>query len=533
MTDIEARTTIEPEGVPRRSRAWWVVAVLAVVGVAVAGTALLAEQTGPENAVETVGQESDAEVTVDEEAVLGELVLAIMDDSLTVDERVALVHDPAQEDPSAHALLSSIDGLASRAGVTDARVVGTRVIGDAALVDVELTLDGRLGTGAHLSSFVARRVDGSWLLTRETLCGLAQQASTVGAATTCTGIERIRHAETEVPMADLLVGAAGTIVDATAATALETGWWNAELVGVGDDWWFLDYPEEELGGGGPVGPAHLVRVDGAGVETARIELAGTDARLVGGDGLVWVLQYVTDPDLADGAGAGSSELVAVETRSAQVLTSTPVGPFELPVASNGVDVFVVEGGSLHRYDGRTLQRVATTDLGMVASGDLVTATDEDIWFGDSAGRAAVVSMDGLAVERRSVPDGHIVGSGDQVWSARSSGGSTTVEPIEPAGGASPRTLDGVRLNSAWADGEGGLWVVGDAAASSTTAIGLDMPVVSRPMALHVRRDGTIDQTWWLEGSHGSTSGWFLPAGDGLARAGASGVTLLSYRGFGG
>jgi hypothetical protein len=386
-------------------------------------------------------------------------------------------------------------------------------------VDVDVDLARGPVSSVRLTDLVATRVDDAWRFTRGTVCGLAAQATALGQISTCSDPGAPDRIAGDVDLALTLVGDVGDPVEVADSVQVVTGWWGTGVERIGTDWWFLDYPEEELGGGGPVGPADLVRTDSGGRETARVSLAGTDATVLTGDDVIWVAHTVADP--AD--GSWTRTLTAVDAGSARVLAELELADTEAAVAGIGDDVVVLDGTLLHVHDGRTLRRTNTVMLPDPYFPDRVRVAPDALWFTNADGHALVVSTADLSMHEVVTAPGTLVLSGPNVWAVRDDPAGRGTQVGDSTGG--DRSIEHLQLGTAWGDGAGGLWVTGQArlGSAATSSDAMSLAVVTSQVAIHLDAEGRTDSTWVLRNSG---QYYWAGAGGGLGLAGGDRIWIL-------
>ena len=433
----------------RRGRHARTIAIVSIATVLLAGVAVARLHDPQPSAVITgpAPQEVTPGAPHDERTALEQMATDLLDHTVDPEERAELVADGAGARPSASEILRSIDSLRGTSDLTGATVVATRVVhpatgGTIASVDLDVDLARGPVSSVRLTDLVATRVDDAWRFTRGTVCGLAAQAAALGQISTCSDPATPDRIAGDVDLALTLVGDVGDPIEIADSEQVVTGWWGTGVERVGTDWWFVDYPEEELGGGGPVGPADLVRTDSGGRETARVSLAGTDATVVAGDDVIWVAHTVGDP--ADGSWVRT--LTAVDAGSASVLAELGLADTEAAVAGIGDDVVLLDGTLLHVHDGQTLRRTSTVTLPDPYFPDRVRVAPDALWFTNADGHALVVSTADLSMHEVVTAPGELVLSGPNVWAVRDDPAGRGTQVRASAGG--DRVIEHLQLGTA-------------------------------------------------------------------------------------
>lgn len=515
--------TADPTSRRRRSR--WrvigVVAALALVATAVAVGLTERERSTEQVAVAgpDVGEQVDVAAAVDDEASVSALVLDLLDASIPADVRAATVIQHDTDEPTAQQLLESIDEAGRSWSISGTEVAEVSVLGDVAVVHVDL----RAGSiAARLASMVLQRVEGTWMVARSTLCGVAQAAQSIGPVLRCSESAALLHHGGQLDAVDLLVGDVGEVVPHERALEVETGWWSSELHRAGGQWWYADYPEEQLGGGGPIGPAELVRVDDDGVETARLALGGSDATVLAGEDLLFVAHSLPQDD----EHHWRRELVVLDARSASVLARRDAGASELPVATRGDRLYLLEGTVLHVDRSRDLERIGSVELGTWFEPNQVATVGDELWLTPYDGATGIAVATDLSTRALTTPGGLFAESDGRAWSARQQGPHTVVELIGADEPGSSQVLEHLRAHQVWGDGAGGLWLLGAPSFGDSNGFhGTWMAVGTRQVAVHLGVDGAVDGTWWLPGAGGDER--LVRAGPALGLAGGASVSVVA------
>lgn len=529
------RETPGGRGPGRRRTAAALLIVTALV--AVAGIAVLAGSPRHPETVRTFApQEQPAVEPVADLEQIRSLVEAFLDRDVPPEDRAALVVDEPNDWPSATALIRAFDdaGARTRARLQPDSIAVELVTPELAVLDVRIELDFGGETSALLRSLVAQRVDGSWRLSADTLCGSARAAAMIGSTLTCRGDATIGHASGLPDRERMISGGEGEPID--RRTAIELGYWSDQAVRSGGAIWYVDYPDMRAGGGGPVGPAELVRVDpGTGAVTARVGLSGTDALIAADDESVWALHSAVE---ANGA-MGERILSRVDATRAAVTGEAGVGAAAYDLEAGDGGAWVLEGGLVHRFSGPSVDRVGTIDLAFLPDQSRVAATASELWVAAPEGPARVVSAADLSTRDVTTPPGRLVASGDDVWAIGLASGSTTARLLDRNGNVVREVAMRAMLDGpAWDDGAGGIWLTGWSAASAGPvgdeagsthpgdAPDITSEVVQRPFATHLAANGEAEGTWWVD-SVESSVGWFTAAGTGLGYSDGSGLTVVA------
>jgi len=486
----------------------------------------------PEEVAGSTAEPQDA--AADDDEVL-QLVRDVMTPTLSIEERSRRVEPAPAGRPAVEAIIASFDGLAESnlADIGAATMAVTRPTAGVALVSADVPL-GRNGR-ARLLDLMVRHDDDGWVVTYETVCGLATLLPMGGGDASCAADPRAHRIDGPADLATVLTE---SHPDGSGAPLLAVAD-PYQSVRTGDRLWLVDYPEEELGGGAPQGPAELVRVDArTGAETGRIPLGSTGAQLAAEGERLWVLTRM----LGDGGTQLGSTLVTVDGDD---LHTTP-GP---DVAGEWWTIAAAKG-SVWLGDGSTLQRIDTREWAVARSwtaeelglppywnNDPPTATPAGLWIpgrsvagpGSSA-TALLVPADGTA-PRQLGTSGHgpLAAAGDGVWAASWDG--TTLERLGADGSveasaAVPMLPAGERMLSS--DGHGGVWILGPAVpADDTYSNALTFHVTSRPTAVHLDADGEVIETWWGTGAAASNGDRLVGLGNGLGRFEYGGLRHLA------
>lgn len=535
------RAVIE-ERVPRRRSvaALMVVGALVLVAVIAATTTVrrLGTEDGPRQLraeAPTTGRIVERTAASDEQLVEA-VARRVLDPGASAGDRATFVEPGGPDRPAAASVFESFDGLARSVGarIEDATVTVELLDDEVAVATADIPITSDLGPTARVRDLMFHRGDAGWLLTYESLCGLANLAPMVGGTTSCPGNGVVHHAPSMPDPTQLLLGEGP---EAPRTTPVVLAYGSTVSARTGRWSWVVDYPDAELGGGAPSTPAELVRIDATtGEETGRVRLTGTQPELASDGHLLWVLQH---PFTADDTWL-DPVLTVVDPETLEVGPSTQAPDASSLQAAGGVAWLVGDDG-VHRYrtdsGGQIEERLRPWSGEAIADVEpylrSLAATPSGLWIlptTPSAGApSAGVLVDTTTMEPvpLEVPPGTLAASGDGVWSLEASP-TPVLRHLGPEGRVDatlPSPMHGG--GQLWGDGSGGAWLVGDAMPIGDCCQMMDHSAIRRPLALHLAPTGAVAEAWWSTGTTPNGSEWFARHGDGLGWAGIEGLELLA------